>query len=155
MKSKPIGIILAAVLIMSVSALGQIRGQMGGGQNRERVRDNLATLRLLRLTQALDLDRGADRQDLPDRHPDRKGKDPDSKGPRRRDPGPEDSPQGPRGEGRQDPAAAQEPEGRPGSGPGAGRSSSNVYLEANLTTAQKREIRPLQHRFHAEPDGRR
>lgn len=55
MKTKSIGIILAAVLVLGAAAFGQNRGQMGGGQNRERVRDNLATLRLLRLTQALDL----------------------------------------------------------------------------------------------------
>jgi hypothetical protein len=55
MKTKSIGIILAAVFILGASAFGQNRGQMGGGQNRDRVRDNLATLRLLRLTQALDL----------------------------------------------------------------------------------------------------
>jgi hypothetical protein len=55
MKTKSIGIILAAVLVLGATAFGQNRGQMGGGQNRDRVRDNLATLRLLRLTQALDL----------------------------------------------------------------------------------------------------
>jgi len=55
MKTKSIGIFLAAVLVLGVMAFGQNRGQMGGGQNRERVRDNLATLRLLRLTQTLDL----------------------------------------------------------------------------------------------------
>jgi len=55
MKTKSIGIILAAVLVLGAAAYGQNRGQMGGGQNRERVRDNLATLRLLRLTQTLDL----------------------------------------------------------------------------------------------------
>jgi hypothetical protein len=55
MKTKSIGVILAAVLVLGAAAFGQNRGQMGGGQNRERVRDNLATLRLLRLTQALDL----------------------------------------------------------------------------------------------------
>lgn len=55
MKTKSVGIILAAVLVLGATAFGQNRGQMGGGQNRDRVRDNLATLRLLRLTQALDL----------------------------------------------------------------------------------------------------
>ena len=55
MKTKSIGIFLAAVLVLGAAAYGQNRGQMGGGQNRERVRDNLATLRLLRLTQTLDL----------------------------------------------------------------------------------------------------
>ncbi len=55
MRTKSIGVILAAVLVLGATAFGQNRGQMGGGQNRDRVRDNLATLRLLRLTQALDL----------------------------------------------------------------------------------------------------
>jgi hypothetical protein len=55
MKIKSIGVFLAAGLMLGATAFGQNRGQMGGGQNRERVRDNLATLRLLRLTQALDL----------------------------------------------------------------------------------------------------
>lgn len=51
MKTGKISLILAAVILFSQAALAQ--GQ--GGQNRQRVRENLATLRLLRLTQALDL----------------------------------------------------------------------------------------------------
>lgn len=51
MKTGKISLLLAAVILFSQVALAQ--GQ--GGQNRQRVRENLATLRLLRLTQALDL----------------------------------------------------------------------------------------------------
>ena len=51
MKIGKISLILAGVILFSQAASAQ--GQ--GGQNRQRVRENLATLRLLRLTQALDL----------------------------------------------------------------------------------------------------
>jgi hypothetical protein len=58
MKAKHIGLILAVVVALTGGSYGQMRGggQGMGGQNRgERVRDQLATLRLLRMTQALDL----------------------------------------------------------------------------------------------------
>jgi len=53
MKAKHICLILAFFVFWSAVAYGQ--GQGNGMQNRQRVRENLATLRLLRLTQALDL----------------------------------------------------------------------------------------------------
>jgi len=55
MKPKFIGLILAVAVALTGATFGQNRGQAPGGQNRERVRDQLATLRLLRMTQALDL----------------------------------------------------------------------------------------------------
>jgi hypothetical protein len=55
MKAKHIGLILAVAVALTGSAFGQRGGQGMGGQNRERVRDQMATLRLLRMTQALDL----------------------------------------------------------------------------------------------------
>ena len=50
MKTKHVGLALAFLVFLGGTAFGQ-----GGGQNRQRMRENLATLRLLRLTQALDL----------------------------------------------------------------------------------------------------
>ncbi|MCX6562366.1 MAG: periplasmic heavy metal sensor [Candidatus Aminicenantes bacterium] len=56
MKTKHVSLALAFLVLLSGVAFGQGQGQgQGGGQNRQRVRENLATLRLLRLTQALDL----------------------------------------------------------------------------------------------------
>jgi Spy/CpxP family protein refolding chaperone len=56
MKTKHVSLALAFLVFMGGTAFGQGQGQgPGGGQNRQRVRENLATLRLLRLTQALDL----------------------------------------------------------------------------------------------------
>ena len=56
MKTKYVGLALAFLVFLGGTAFGQGQGQgQGGGQNRQRVRENLATLRLLRLTQALDL----------------------------------------------------------------------------------------------------
>jgi hypothetical protein len=55
MKPKHIGLILAVAAALTGATFGQNRGQAPAGQNRERVRDQLATLRLLRMTQALDL----------------------------------------------------------------------------------------------------
>jgi hypothetical protein len=55
MKAKHIGLILAVAVALTGATFGQNRGQGPGGQNRERVRDQLATLRILRMTQALDL----------------------------------------------------------------------------------------------------
>ena len=55
MKPKYIGLILAVAVALTGATFGQNRGQAPVGQNRERVRDQLATLRLLRMTQALDL----------------------------------------------------------------------------------------------------
>ena len=54
MKIRQIGFILAFFAFLSGTAFGQSQGQ-GGGQNRQRMRENLLTLRLLRLTRALDL----------------------------------------------------------------------------------------------------
>ncbi len=53
MRAKYICLIMAFLVFLSTAAFGQ--GQGNGMQNRQRVRENLATLRLLRLTQALDL----------------------------------------------------------------------------------------------------
>lgn len=56
MKTKQVSLALAFFVFLGGTAFGQGQGQgQGGGQNRQRVRENLATLRLLRLTQALDL----------------------------------------------------------------------------------------------------
>jgi len=56
MKTKHVSLALALLVFLGGTAFGQGQGQgQGGGQNRQRVRENLATLRLLRLTQALDL----------------------------------------------------------------------------------------------------
>jgi hypothetical protein len=49
------GLILAVAVALTGATFGQNSGQAPVGQNRERVRDQLATLRLLRMTQALDL----------------------------------------------------------------------------------------------------
>jgi len=53
MKTKQISLILAFLVFLSAAAFGQGRGN--GTQERPRIRENLATLRLLRLTQALEL----------------------------------------------------------------------------------------------------
>jgi Spy/CpxP family protein refolding chaperone len=53
MKTKHVSLTLAFLVLLSSAVFGQ--GQGPGGQNRQKVRENLATLRLLRLTQALDL----------------------------------------------------------------------------------------------------
>lgn len=53
MRAKSICLIMAFLVFLSTVAFGQ--GQANGMQNRQRVRENLATLRLLRLTAALDL----------------------------------------------------------------------------------------------------
>jgi hypothetical protein len=59
MKPKYVGLILAVAVALTGTTFGLNRGQAqsaaAAGQNRERVRDQLATLRLLRMTQALNL----------------------------------------------------------------------------------------------------
>jgi len=55
MKPKFMGLILAVAVALTGATFGQNRGLAPLGQNRERVRDQLVTLRLLRMTQALDL----------------------------------------------------------------------------------------------------
>ena len=56
MTKKRISLILAFLVFCGgVAAFGQGRNQGNGGQNRQAVRENLATLRLLQLTKALDL----------------------------------------------------------------------------------------------------
>lgn len=55
MTKKRISLILAFLVFCGVAAFGQGRNQGNGAQNRQTVRENLATLRLLRLTKALDL----------------------------------------------------------------------------------------------------
>jgi len=52
MKTRLVGFFVALSVLSAGMAFGQ--GQPGG-QNRQRLRENLATLRLLRLTKALDL----------------------------------------------------------------------------------------------------
>ena len=53
MNVKKIGLVLGLSLPICLGAFTQ--GPGGPGQNRERIRQNLSTLRLIRLTQALDL----------------------------------------------------------------------------------------------------
>jgi preprotein translocase subunit YajC len=55
MTKKHISLILAFLVFCGVVVFGQERNQGNGAQNRQTVRENLATLRLLRLTKALDL----------------------------------------------------------------------------------------------------
>jgi len=53
MSVKKLGLVLGLSLALCLATFA--RGPVGPGQNRERVRQNLSTLRLIRLTQALDL----------------------------------------------------------------------------------------------------
>jgi hypothetical protein len=55
MTKKRISLILVFLVFCGVAAFGQGRNQGNAAQNRQTVRENLATLRLLRLTKALDL----------------------------------------------------------------------------------------------------